>query len=157
MNEYKQLFEAYLKDMRQAMKQAEAWWKQLQAKELATLGDPVAVQHSLGVRWPFGPASHPYVLACYRKWSLACQDLNDAVEDSEDDNGDDGELVEASEADWGDDSEEDEDDDLASLEGPIEPRELLIEMLPERADDVADFLSQMVFDPVGLDKDERWV
>jgi len=39
----------------------------------------------------------------------------------------------------------------------VEPRELLIEMLPNRIEDLAEFMADFVFTPLGLDKNERWI
>lgn len=147
MNEYQQLFEAYVKDMRDAISSASSWWSQLCAN------DPRASE-----RWPLGPASHPFVLHVYRSYGLTCQALNDEIEEKGDEEDDDDDFDPDDESAWGKDGEEeDENADLETLTGPIEPRELLLDFLPGRADDVHTFLQDMAFDPLGMDADDRWV
>ncbi len=159
MDTYQELFDAYLADMRGAMSAARAWWSELEAREGSAPAGPG--RPALADRWPFGAASHPFVIACYRKWSLECEALNDRLEASDDDDDDDEES-EHDEDQWGREDSEGEDGedgpkDFADLEAPVEARELLIQMLPGRADDVAEFLALFVFDPVGMDRDDRLV
>ncbi|CAG1017815.1 hypothetical protein BURC_02510 [Burkholderiaceae bacterium] len=160
MDDYKQLFDAYLTEMREAQATANAWWEALLIREAQLGRDAAAAQEALDQRWPMGPVSHPAVIAVFRKWALECQALNDAAEDDDDD--DDDEVDDDDESDWGSEDDDDEDDDdapsdLATLDAPVEPRELLIEMLPGRADDLVEFLADFVFTPLGLDKDDRWI
>lgn len=147
MSEYQQLFDAYVADMRNAAALARQWWAQLEAG--AHGRDPRE-------RWPFGAASHPFILHVYRHYGLECQRLNDEAEEAEE--AADTDFDPHDESAWGrDEEEEDTDDDLATLTGPIEPRQLLVDMLAGRADDLQAFLQDMVFDPLGLDADDRWV
>lgn len=155
MNSYEQLFNDYLADMRAAQAIAHAWWEALRVREKRPRSAAAEIEELLETRWPMGAVSHPAVIAAFRKWALRCQALNDAAEGEEEDDDDDD--AESDDEDWG--SEDDEDDvvDLAALEAPVEPRELLIEMLPGRAEDLAEFLADFVFMPLGLDKDDRWI
>lgn len=148
METYQELFDAYVAELREAMAAAKGWWDTLVAKE----NEDVVRR-----RWPFGPASHPFVIAVFRKWSLAVQDLNDEMEAREDVEEDEDE--DEDEADWGESIDNDEAVvvEFAALEPPVQPRQLLLDMLPGRADDVATFMQDFVFDPVGLDKEDRWV
>lgn len=154
MNKYEQLFNDYVLDMRAAQAIAQAWWEALRVREQRPGSAAAEIEEVLETRWPMGAVSHPAVIAAFRKWALRCQALNDAAEDEEDDD-DDG--AESDDEDWGSDDDEDEVVDLAALEAPVEPRELLIEMLPGRADDLAEFLADFVFTPLGLGKDDRWI
>ena len=160
MNAYDELFVAYLTDMRTSMTAARAWWEALAKKERAARGSKAKAEEALSRRWPFGAASHPYVLATYRKYYLACERLNERLENAEDD----GSSIDfINESMWGQEVEEAEVSDdpraLADLdvEGPVEPWGLLIEMLPGRADDVSEFLAGMVMSPIGMDENERSV
>lgn len=154
MNKYEQLFNDYVLDMRAAQAIAQAWWEALRVREQRPGSAAAEIEEVLETRWPMGAVSHPAVIAAFRKWALRCQALNDAAEDEEDDD-DDG--AESDDEDWGSDDDEGEVVDLAALEAPVEPRELLIEMLPGRADDLAEFLADFVFTPLGLGKDDRWI
>jgi hypothetical protein len=157
MNDYEQIFDAYVAEMRQAQVAAQLWWETLLVREQQRNRSTAAAEEALEARWPLGAVSHPFVIAAFRKWALEVQRLNDdaeggaATHDDQDDHDDGSDSVD----------QDDQDDDavpcLAMLEGPVEPRELLIEMLAGRADDLADFLADFVFTPLGLDKRDRWV
>jgi len=154
MDDYKQLFDAYVAEMRQAQAAALAWWEALVMREQQAVGSAEAAGEALERRWPMGAVSHPFVIATFRKWALQVQTFNDDAESDTDDDDDN-----ADEAEWGSEDEDDEEavQDLATLEAPVEPRDLLIEMLAGRADDLAEFLADFVFTPLGLDKEDRWV
>lgn len=155
MNSYEQLFNDYLVDMRAAQATAQAWWEALRVREQRPGIAAAEIEELLETRWPMGAVSHPAVIAAFRKWALRCQALNDAAEDEEEDDDD---YADSDDEDWGSDEEQDDDVvDLAALVAPVEPRELLIEMLPGRAEDLAEFLADFVFTPLGLDKDDRWI
>lgn len=158
MNTYQDLFDAYVSDMRAAIADARRWWEALLVIETARCGDAGKALTAIEQRWPFGIAAHPYVIGVYRFWSLECQRLNETIESPERDPRD----GHADENDWGvedamDDSDETTMSDLAEIDGPVEPRDLLIDMLPGRADDVAEVMVDFVFDPRGLDDHDRWV
>ena len=155
MDDYKQLFEAYTVQMRLAREKAQAWWAAMLAREAAAGLDAAAADEALEKRWPLGAVSHPAVIATFREYALACQELNDRAEQED---LDEDEEEDFDEEDWGeDDEEEDAPEDLSTLEAPVEPPELLIQMLEGRADDLAEFLADFVFLPLGLDKNERWI
>lgn len=159
MSDYKELFDDYVVEMRQARAVAQAWWQALLLGETQAGADEEAAKEAVDRRWPLGPVSHPFVIAVFRKYALECQRLNDEAEEAEDDEDDEDDPDDADEADWGSDDadEEDEQADLEALEAPVEPRELLIEMLPNRVEDLAEFMADFVFTPLGLDKKERWI
>lgn len=158
MNNYQDLFDAYVSDMRAAIADVRRWWEALLVIETARCGDSEKALAVIEQRWPFGIAAHPYVIGVYRFWSLECQRLNEIIESPERDTLD-GLAIEN---DWGvedamDDSDGTTMSDLAEIDEPVEPRDLLIDMLTGRADDVADVMVDFVFDPRGLDDDDRWV
>ena len=159
MSDYKELFDSYVVELRQAKAVAEAWWQALLLGEMQGGADAHAAREAVDWRWPLGPVSHPFVIAVFRKYALECQRLNDAAEEAEEDEDDEEDLDDSSESDWGrdDTDEEDEEADLDALEAPVEPRELLIEMLANRIEDLAEFMADFVFTPLGLDKNERWI
>ena len=155
MDDYKQLFEAYTAQMRLAREKAQAWWAAMLAREAEAGLDAVAAEEALEKRWPLGAVSHPAVISTFREYALLCQALNDRAE--QEDLDEDGEE-DFDEEDWGeDDVEEEAPEDLSTLEAPVEPHDLLIEKLAGRADDLAEFMADFVFLPLGLDKNERWI
>src|SRR6266576_3262125 len=79
MNEYEQLFANYVAEMRDSMSRALTWWEEMIALEAARVGSIDEVLSSIRRRWPFGPASHPYIIATYRKYFLACELLNEQL------------------------------------------------------------------------------
>lgn len=160
MSDYKELFDDYVVELRQARAVAQAWWQALLLGETQAGADAQAAQEAVDRRWPLGPVSHPFVIAVFRKYALECQRLNDAAEEAEEDDEDElDDSDDSDESDWGSDDtdEEDEQADLEALEAPVEPRELLIEMLSNRVEDLAEFMADFVFTPLGLDKKERWI
>jgi len=155
MDDYKQLFEAYTAQMRLARETAQAWWAALLAREAQAGLGPAAAEEALEKRWPLGAVSHPAVIATFRHYALLCQELNDRADEEDLDEDDEEDF---DEEDWGEDDQgEAAPEDLSTLEAPVEPQELLIDMLEGRADDLAQFLADFVFLPLGLDKNERWI
>jgi len=163
MNRYQKLFDDYVDEMRESMGTAKKWWKKLQHAETKRLGSSKEADAELRERWPFGPASHPVVLATYRKYFLSCEELNreiealeDAEEDEEEDEDEDEEETEDS---WGeeDEEEEEDEDDFGAEENPIPAWNLLIDRLVGRDDDLSDFLSGMVYAPIGLVDEDIYV
>jgi len=101
-----------------------------------------------------GPTSHPRVLAIYRKYFIACEQLNAIVADEfqrklldEDAHDVDGWGVEearkeddGSDGDWG-------------AESVMDPPMFLIDSLAGRRDDLGDFMMFLVFAPIGEEND----
>jgi hypothetical protein len=144
MNAYQRLFNDYISELRVAKEAALRWWTNLLARETSELGSREEAELAVGRRWPFGPPSHPYINAVYRKYFIACERLNEQYEQGlEEPHAD-------SEEDWGateDDTESAE--DLDDIEGPIDPPILLLEMLAGRDDDLGDFMAGCVYSPIG--------
>lgn len=159
MNRYGLLFDAYVSELRKSKALAEAWWAAALDAESASCADPAQAKENLDMRWPFGCAAHPFVLATYRKYFLECEALNELVESAEDD---DPEEQADDEADWGESDGEFEADEVDGIdfegpEQPVSPHALLIDLLPGRHPDLEQFMNDMVFAPIGLDDDDRSV
>jgi len=148
MNEYDQLFANYVDEMRDSMSRALKWWEEMITSEAARVGSIDEAKHNIRRRWPFGPASHPYVIATYRKYFHACESLNEQFArkpgqeictraDSK--VADDG---------WGVDDQLDVPEDIA---GPMHGWVLLVDWLRGRHNDLAEFLNGLVFKPIGTD------
>jgi hypothetical protein len=150
MNRYRALFEQYVTELRSARSEALVWWQGLFNSEVERRGSLDAAEQSLRSRWPFGPTSHPYIIATYRKYFLACEDLNVRVEAE---TGVEGlPKSEPGETDWGVEEEatpEDTANDDWAEEWLIDPPTLLLEMLEGRDDELSQFMTFFVFPCIG--------
>jgi hypothetical protein len=160
MNRYEKIFNEYVSEMRRSMKAAMKWWDKLHQVETKRLGDAEDAAGAIEARWPFGAASHPIVLATYRKYFLEIELLNKEIEDLEAET-DVGRLDSSDEDDWGVDDEDDEEDDdpdsFGEQENPTPAWNILIDRLSGRHEDLRDFLAGMVFAPIGVDQDDNFV
>ena len=144
MNEYQRLFREYVSELRLAKEGAIEWWNNLLARETSELGSRDEAEREIAKRWPFGPPSHPYINAVYRKYFIACERLNELYESSP------SETDVDSEEKWGTiDNEDESAEELDDIEGPVDPPILLLEMLAGRDDDLADFMAGCVYSPIG--------
>jgi hypothetical protein len=135
MKAHDDLRSAYLDELRIARTEVTAWWDALLLAEPANSGDAYA---SVRRRWPAGPASHPRVIAVYRKYYLACEALNDDLEEQR--------RNQPNAAGWGE----------ADPEGIsiVDPAALLLEL--EAIDiELHAFINRLVFSPIGTDLDGR--
>jgi hypothetical protein len=75
---YKEIFSAYVADLRLARDEAIKWWLELKRRVDSTPEtDPK--EALVRPRWPAGPCSHPRVLAVYRQYYLATLAYTDWV------------------------------------------------------------------------------
>jgi hypothetical protein len=147
------LFEQYVDELSKAKKATTAWWRRLISAESAQGLSPQQAEERVRERWPMGPTGHPRVLATYRKFFIACEQLNNAVsaeykkklqeEDAQEIGGwgvEDPDRAQSAESsdDWGEES-------------IIDPPRFLVEMLVGRRDDLAEFMMFLVFSPIGGD------
>ena len=143
MTTHEELFAAYVEDLRAAKERAESWWTELQSEAQAS-GDERARPE---LRWPFGPASHPWVIAVYRRYFLACEALNEAMADDVDA----APAAPVVEDDWG------EDDPAEPTVSRVPPRVLTFEMLEsDETADLYEFMISMMYSPIGM-KDDAFV
>ena len=117
------LFAEYVRELRQAKTAAEEWWVKLLESETQQVRNRQNAVAILKRRWPIGPVAHPYVIAVIRKFFLACEALNEELADS--------------------DNEEE-----------VYPHVFVSEwLLDEESEDLADFVSDLSYWPIGLDED----
>lgn len=149
MTRHKRLFESYVTEMRASMAFAHAWWDEITADEVASAENRmVGIRRALR-RWPCGPASHPRVLATYRKYFLACESLNIELRRAAMTEPSVGSHADAIDEDaWGIEGTDRHDPE----EYPIPGWVLLIDMLQARHSELAAFLGAMVFRPIGYDR-----
>lgn len=134
MKEHTALFEAYVSELRAARELADGWWSSLQASDAER---PER-------RWPFGAASHPWVIAVYRKYYLACEELNQQLAESVPSRR----ARAVAESDWGRDDDEPE-------VTQVPPRTLVVEQLErEGLTDLHELVLMLPFVPIGLKNQE---
>lgn len=151
MNRYELMFNDYVVELDRAWQATAAWWERLLAREAARGNSPDQALEQVQRRWPLGPTGHPLVLAVYRKFYMACEALNDDVmaaylrrQHQAEEGANEGWGVEeptaASAADdpagWGEESH-------------IDPPAFLVDALFGRRDDLAEFITRLVFSPIG--------
>jgi len=145
----KELFTRYVAELHVAKDLATKWWDDLLMAEAIRTGSPEEAERVVTSRWPYGAASHPYVIATFRKYYIACEQVNEELQKRaaaapvENAAADD-------EADWGTDTEATEDDDdLWNDPDPIRPDIVLIEALSGRDDELAEFMEMYLFSCLG--------
>jgi len=145
MNPYKHLFKSYIADLKVAKNFADAWWDSLLACEEQRLKECGSTDKSLdrlNQRWPFGPSSHPRVVAVYRKYYRACTALTNELDAREEDEIDNN--VE-NENDWGEDDQYEYEYNTITT---ISTGTFMIEYLCDESDELAEFILNMVFIPI---------
>jgi len=143
MKEHDRLFQQYVQELRQSMALALDWWNEVIADE--TLKSEEGAEMRVARRWPFGAASHPYVIATYRKYFLECERLNDDIRRrvSSISSGSSSPLDR--EEDWGITDPMDALDHAVPVSGWV----LLIDRLRGSHNELARFMSHFVFQPIG--------
>jgi hypothetical protein len=140
---YDDLIEEYLQDLRAVRLEVLAWWEGL-LRAANPAGDLEAAHRSVRPRWPAGPASHPRVIAIFRKYYLAIDALNEGLRATQ--------IEERLEIDsenwWG------RDDDIQD-DAILEPRFILLDDLESKDPTLAHFMSRFVFAPIGADPDDE--
>lgn len=138
MRQHDELFEAYVAALREAKQSAETWWDELLDEQSKAAEDSRSAEETVRKRWPFGPASHPWVIAVFREYYLRCEELNNEAEAAalEDAGGP------SSEGNWGSEGEH--------TQTTIPPRVLVIEQLAnDETEDLYDFVLNVRFVPIG--------
>lgn len=142
MSRYETLLEDYMRDLRAVRDEATEWWEGLLAKASCT--DRDAAERCVRPIWPAGPVSHPRVLAVYRKYWLRADRINEVILKRWDERAAAreklGQVWERS-------------DEEAEEEGVVNPSLLLTENLIPHDSELYEFISDLVFQPVGLDYD----
>jgi hypothetical protein len=137
-SEYQALMDAYATELREKKALAEDWWQRL-SDEFEKHPGP----YKLKQVWPMGPATHPWIIAVYRKYFFLCQQLNQKYERF--DQAGPSHASAKEELKWGNDVEEEQG------EGPIEPHVFVHEMLyGGETQDLALFVERLVFVPIGI-------
>lgn len=139
--EFEELRVAYAAELRESKDAAEHWWNDLNERYKAEAGSEKPED-----LWPMGAASHPWVIATYRKYFFLCVELNRKVRERSSPIASRNEA--ASEQDWGT-------DDIEPDVDTIEPKLfVLTQLLGGETHDLYEFLLSLVFVPIGLKADE---
>lgn len=146
MDLYAKLFEEYVIELEEAREDAIKWWNKVIQIEGEILGDRNKAEFFVRWRWPLGPTSHPRVIAVFRKYYLAIEDINRELLEKEEQGEFTFKLPE--EGMWGINDEMAEQDSLIQ-----HPRTILFERLEEAAEPLARFMDSLVFIPIGADSD----
>lgn len=153
MTRHRQLLLKYVAELLAAKSCADIWWDQLISTSDTRSTGPGSHQANVAKRWPDGPASHPRVLAVVRKYWLACDALNQAI-DSDSDDGEPSpdkiytlETVEEATGKQFNDVDE---------ENFVDPHIFVSEWLVDEYEDLAAFVGQLSYWPVGMDEQERY-
>jgi hypothetical protein len=140
---FEDLFEAYVAELRGSMTTAEAWWQQLIDDE--SVRQKATAELTPAERWPFGPGSHPWVIATYRKYYFLCKQLNEELAREAQVTTRDEET----EGLWGSESEE------QKPTREVEPKVFVLDLLEGGdTEDLFQFLLSMVFVPIGMKNEE---
>lgn len=140
MKKHDKLFKQYVEELKTAKQKAEGWWQTLVDSEINEDRDRNGAEAAVRGRWPFGPTSHPWIIAVYRKYYLLCRQLNE----QDDEPPQDATSLTTVTEDWG--REEDEKE-----EGFIEPKVFVLDLLAgEETNDLYKFMLSMAFIPIGL-------
>jgi len=148
MSRYNELFSDYIDELNEAHAAVMAWWRDLLERELEIAGDVVAAERSVLARWPMGPVSHPRIIAVYRKYYLLCDKINMEVRKRwEHQRHNKHTSTEADEEKaWGVEKREEE-------EGICPPQIVLFDWLGIKHDELATFMSGLVFASIGTNPD----
>lgn len=137
--EFDQLLSEYVAELRDSKEKAERWWWLLQERHA---DDPTSPRPE--DLWPMGAASHPWVIATYRKYFFKCAELNNQLGDRP---GDAARRARPIETDWGVDEE--------SRPARVEPKTFVLDLLAGgETHDLYEFMLAMVFVPIGMKGDE---
>ena len=140
LQEFEELFKSYAAELRQSKAFAERWWQELKQNEAERPGGMTPEE-----LWPMGPASHPWVLATYRKYYFLCLDLDRQIEERESTFP----AQSTSEHDWG------SDDPAPAPAKHIAPKVFVFDLLAGgETQDLYIFLQLLTFIPIGLKDDE---
>ena len=149
MNRHEVLFQKYVNELTPVKDATLVWWQRLIDAELGRGATPLKAEDRVRERWPMGPTSHPLVLATYRKFYLACEQLNEVIFAEYSQKVKKGTTSE--DGGWGIEEPDTvgQQQDEWGPERPIDPPTFLVDMLFGRHDDLGEFLGFMVFSPIG--------
>jgi hypothetical protein len=136
---YEQLQREYIETLRSVTPAILRWWNE-RCPYPATDPVPREAMTDFHRRWPAGPAGHPRIIALFRKYFFAVQELNKETAAQ-----DDARPREETEV-WGKDVE-------PPGRQQVLPIDLLVSDLTNAAPDLFEIMQGLVFVPIGMDPD----
>jgi hypothetical protein len=136
---FEQLQSEYIAALRALAPEILAWWS-ANCPYSWTEPVPYEAMSDFHRRWAVGPAAHPRIIALFRQYFIAADELNDRF--AEERGGEEDDDVEV----WGQDVHPE----------PIKaarPIDLLVNDLANIAPDLHEIMQGMLFVPVGMDPD----
>jgi hypothetical protein len=138
---HEELVKDYIEELSAAKVEIMQWWDGLlrgSPEGLSLEENEMLIKR----RWPAGPASHPRIIAIFRKYFFEVEKLNDLLTSRE--QVEDGSFRD--ETSWGE-------DEGIQEEGYIPPQALLLDQLETRAPELANLMKYFIYMPIGLDPD----
>jgi hypothetical protein len=77
--EHRSLFNTYVRELREAKKNAESWWQGLIDSEESRIGNRHEAETNVRLRRPAGYVVHPGVIDTIRRFWLGCLRTNDTL------------------------------------------------------------------------------
>jgi len=140
---YDEILTRYVSDLGAAQGRSLKWWSELIAREMQAGRPKAEAEHICRMRWPMGPASHPGIIAVYRRYFLKIGEINEEFLNQQivDSSFNDPELWYIGPEDEGDSN------------AVIQPAVLLLDGLGRRDMELRDFMLHFVFLPIGMDSE----
>lgn len=158
MTRHDRLLRRYAEELAAAKETAEAWWQGRLQSDRAPGDAGDEAEWAFRQRWADGAASHPRVLAVVRRYWLACDALNLELEEERRGRkrapADFPHRLDVSSADEDEEAEDDEPEE----ENQVDPHVFVLESLIDgEHDELAEFLANLSYWPIGLDDQDRFV
>ncbi|MGX9115348.1 hypothetical protein ACWTU6_01430 [Mesorhizobium sp. BHbsci] len=129
---HQEIYNLWTDELKTAVPPLLEWWHDLHAHEVN--------KELVDTRWPAGPASHPRVIALFRKYYFETTRLNDSLLRGVPQHG--NEM-------WGSEAKQLSEESEGA--GPVPPVTLLLSWLDDTEPELADFMRTFDFIPIGED------
>jgi len=136
---YQKLRDEYINALRSVMPSIVKWWND-NCPYPATDPVPKEAMTDFHRRWPAGPAAHPRLIAIFRKYFFAVEELNEQTAAHQRNLSDEETEV------WGKDVE-------PASRAVVRPIDLLVNDLANAAPDLFAVMQGLVFVPIGTNPD----
>jgi hypothetical protein len=136
---YEQLRHQYIETLRSVTPAIIRWWND-HCPYPWTDPVPREAMTDFHRRWPVGPAAHPRIIAVFRQYFFAVEELNQRSAAEDDAHTDENMEV------WGKDVK-------PAMRSQVRPIDLLVNDLATIAPDLFEIMQGLVFVPIGMDPD----
>ncbi|MBZ9936336.1 hypothetical protein LB518_08525 [Mesorhizobium sp. BR1-1-16] len=131
---YAEIRSRWIEDLKIVAPTLLEWWHDIRVHEVN--------KELVDARWPAGPASHPRVIALFRKYYFETTRLNASIP---------GYVPQNETEMWGSGAEQQPEESDGG--GPVPPVTLLLSWLHDTEPELADFMRTFDFIPIGEDPD----